>query len=84
MEDNDQILTIYLYPYPHVRININDIYNTPRILSPSGCSFTPRILLPLEKVFYLGVETSCNNLYRTENIWLVTFFRTFRRGRPQQ
>jgi hypothetical protein len=28
MEDNDQILTIYLYPYPHVRININDIYNT--------------------------------------------------------
>jgi hypothetical protein len=28
MEDNDQILTIYLYSYPHARININDIYNT--------------------------------------------------------
>jgi hypothetical protein len=28
MQDNDQILTIYLYLYPHIRININDIYNT--------------------------------------------------------
>jgi hypothetical protein len=28
MEDNDQILTFYLYSYPHVRININDIYKT--------------------------------------------------------
>ena len=28
MKDNDQILTIYLYSYPHIRININDIYNT--------------------------------------------------------
>jgi hypothetical protein len=28
MEDNDQILTFYLYSYPHVRINFNDIYKT--------------------------------------------------------
>jgi hypothetical protein len=28
MEDNDQILTIYLYSNPYVRININNIYNT--------------------------------------------------------
>jgi hypothetical protein len=28
MKDNDYILTIYLYSYPHIRININDIYNT--------------------------------------------------------
>ena len=28
MKDNDQILTIYLYSYPHIRININDIYDT--------------------------------------------------------
>jgi hypothetical protein len=28
MEDNDQILIFYLYSYPHVRININDIYKT--------------------------------------------------------
>jgi hypothetical protein len=28
MEDTDQILTIYLYLYPHVRINFNGIYNT--------------------------------------------------------
>jgi hypothetical protein len=28
MKDNDQILTIYLYSYPHIRISINDIYNT--------------------------------------------------------
>jgi hypothetical protein len=28
MEDNDQILTIYLYSYLHVKININDVYNT--------------------------------------------------------
>jgi hypothetical protein len=26
MKDNDQMLTIYLYSYPHIRININDIY----------------------------------------------------------
>jgi hypothetical protein len=28
MEDNDQILTVYLYSYPNMRININDMYNT--------------------------------------------------------
>jgi hypothetical protein len=28
MEDNDKILTINLYLYPHIRININDFYNT--------------------------------------------------------
>jgi hypothetical protein len=28
MEDNDQILTIYLYLYSHIRINIINIYNT--------------------------------------------------------
>ena len=28
MEDDGQIFTIYLYSYPYVRININDIYNT--------------------------------------------------------
>jgi hypothetical protein len=27
-------------------------------------------------------EASCNSLYHTENIWLVTFLRTFGRGRP--
>jgi hypothetical protein len=27
METNDQILTIYLYLYPHIRITINGIYN---------------------------------------------------------
>jgi hypothetical protein len=27
-KDDDKILTIYLYSYPHIRININDIYNT--------------------------------------------------------
>jgi hypothetical protein len=28
MEDDDQILAIYFYLYPHIRININIIYNT--------------------------------------------------------
>jgi hypothetical protein len=28
MEDDDQIYAIYLYLYSHIRININDIYNT--------------------------------------------------------
>jgi hypothetical protein len=27
-------------------------------------------------------KVSCNNPYHTENIWSVTFFRTFRRGKP--
>jgi hypothetical protein len=27
-------------------------------------------------------ETPCNNSCHTENIWLVTFLRTFGRGRP--
>jgi hypothetical protein len=34
MKDNDQILTIYLYSHPHIRIGINDIYNT---IVPSVC-----------------------------------------------
>ena len=29
-------------------------------------------------------EASCNSLCYTENMWLVTFFRTFGRGRHQQ
>jgi hypothetical protein len=28
MEDDDQIYAIYFYLYSHIRININDIYNT--------------------------------------------------------
>jgi hypothetical protein len=31
---------------------------------------------------YPKAKASCNNLCRTENIWLVTFLRTFERGRP--
>jgi phosphatidylinositol kinase/protein kinase (PI-3 family) len=29
-------------------------------------------------------EASCNSLCYTKNIWLVTFLRTFGKGRPQQ
>jgi hypothetical protein len=31
---------------------------------------------------YLGAETLCNNPCLDENIWLVTFLRTFGRGWP--
>ena len=31
---------------------------------------------------YPKAEASCNSLCHTENIWLVTFFRTFEKGRP--
>jgi hypothetical protein len=33
-------------------------------------------------LYHPKVEASCNNLCHTENIWLVTFLRTFGRGRP--
>jgi hypothetical protein len=38
----------------------------------------------MEENFHPEAEAPCNNPYHAENIWLVMFFRTFGRGRPQQ
>jgi hypothetical protein len=47
-------------------------------LSPLGYTST----FVTEEYLYSEVEASCNNLYHAEDIWLVTFLRTFGGGRP--
>jgi hypothetical protein len=39
-------------------------------------------LYPHVKRFHPKAEASCSSQCHTENIWLVTFLRTFGRGRP--